>query len=85
MSDDATPRDIYRMERLLTSDAGLPRRPWFRHLIYAPGWRTGYAAVVFPGVRDALDMGDTAQLSSQLTLLVGACERVADALEAATD
>ncbi|MBT7099555.1 M28 family peptidase [Candidatus Poribacteria bacterium] len=85
IDDDAAPADIHLLERLLTSDAGLPRRPWFRHLIYAPGWRTGYAAVVFPGVRDALDAGDTAQLDSQLDILARACGRVADALEAATE
>jgi N-acetylated-alpha-linked acidic dipeptidase len=76
-----TPSEVYRIERLLTSQDGLPRRPWFKHLIYAPGWRTGYAAVVFPGVRDALDTGDTAESDTQLDILVAACERVADALE----
>ncbi len=76
------PTDIYRIERLLTTPEGLPRRPWFKHLIYAPGWRTGYAAVVFPGVRDALDAGDSPQLDTQLDILIAACDRVADALEA---
>lgn len=78
-------RDGYAIERLLTTDDGLPRRPWFRHLIYAPGWRTGYAAVVFPGVRDALDAGDTTQLDAQLDTLVNACAKVADVLEAYTE
>ena len=40
---------LYQLERNLTTEAGLPLRPWFKHLIYAPGLNTGYAAVVFPG------------------------------------
>jgi hypothetical protein len=35
--------------------AGLPNRPWYRHTIYAPGEFTGYAAVVIPGVNEAID------------------------------
>lgn len=36
--------DIYRTERALLNPAGLPRREWFRHVIYAPGLYTGYSA-----------------------------------------
>ena len=34
---------------------GLPRRPWYRHLIYAPGFYTGYGAKTIPGVREAIE------------------------------
>ena len=51
---------LYRLERSLTSETGLPlRAPWFKHLIYAPGLNTGYAAAsFFLGVRDALESDD---------------------------
>ena len=39
----------------LTSDVGLPGRPWFRNLVYAPGRLTGYGAKTLPGVREALE------------------------------
>ena len=59
------PRDAARLnqallsaERALLVPEGLPHRPWFRHAIYAPGEYTGYAAVVIPGVNEALDKGD---------------------------
>jgi N-acetylated-alpha-linked acidic dipeptidase len=42
-------------ERQLTDDAGLPRRPWYKHLIYAPGWYTGYGAKTLPGVREGIE------------------------------
>jgi N-acetylated-alpha-linked acidic dipeptidase len=45
------------VEQALTSDAGLPRRPWFRHQIYAPGFYTGYGVKTIPGVREAIEQG----------------------------
>jgi len=46
---------LYRSERSLTSDAGLPGRDWFRHQIYAPGFYTGYGVKTLPGVREAIE------------------------------
>ena len=63
---------LYRLERKLTTEAGLPLRPWFKHLIYAPGLNTGYAAVVFPGVLDALEHGDDAAVHAEIDKLVWA-------------
>jgi len=83
------PRDPARLnlalrsaERALLVSEGLPHRPWFRHAIYAPGEYTGYAAVVIPGVNEALDKGDAAQARQQLGVLAAALERAAKALEA---
>jgi N-acetylated-alpha-linked acidic dipeptidase len=42
-------------ERTLTSEAGLPGRPWYRHLVYAPGAYTGYGVKTLPAVREALE------------------------------
>jgi N-acetylated-alpha-linked acidic dipeptidase len=60
---------------------GLPRRPWFRHAIYAPGEYTGYAAVVIPGINEALDKGNSEQTRLQLSVLATALERAAKTLE----
>jgi N-acetylated-alpha-linked acidic dipeptidase len=68
-------------ERALLSETGLPRRSWFRHLIYAPGEYTGYAAVVIPGVNEALDKGDSARARQQLAVLADALERAAKTLD----
>lgn len=82
------PRDAARLnqallnaERALLMPEGLPHRPWFRHAIYAPGEYTGYAAVVIPGVNEALDKGDADRLRQQLAVLTAALERAAKALE----
>jgi N-acetylated-alpha-linked acidic dipeptidase len=65
------------------SAAGLPNRPWFKHTVYAPGEYTGYAAVVIPGVNEAIDAKDAARAQSQLTVLTEAINRAADTLEKA--
>jgi N-acetylated-alpha-linked acidic dipeptidase len=46
---------LLESERLLTDAAGLPRRPWFQHQIYAPGFYTGYGVKTLPGVREAIE------------------------------
>jgi N-acetylated-alpha-linked acidic dipeptidase len=69
-------------ERALLVPQGLPHRPWFRHPIYAPGEYTGYAAVVIPGVNEALDQGDSDRVRQQLAVLAAALERAAKTLEA---
>jgi N-acetylated-alpha-linked acidic dipeptidase len=68
-------------ERALLMPRGLPHRPWFRHVIYAPGEYTGYAAVVIPGVNEALDKGDSDRTRQQLAALAAALERSAKTLE----
>jgi len=68
-------------ERALLVPQGLPHRPWYRHAIYAPGEYTGYAAVVIPGVNEAMDRGDSEQARQQLAALAAALTRAAKALE----
>ena len=84
----ASPPDPDRMntalmdaERELLVPEGLPHRPWFKHVIYAPGEYTGYAAVVIPGVNEALDKGDSSRAREQLAVLAAALERAAKSLE----
>ena len=72
---------LLKAEHALLVPEGLPHRPWFRHAIYAPGEYTGYAAVVIPGVNEALDRGDTERARQQLAVLAAALERGARALE----
>jgi len=46
---------LIESERCLTDSKGLPRRPWFIHMIYAPGFYTGYSVKTLPGVREAIE------------------------------
>ena len=65
----------------LIAPAGLPNRPWYKHTIYAPGEYTGYAAVVIPGVNEAIDAKDQGRAAQQLTVLAQALDRAAQTLE----
>jgi N-acetylated-alpha-linked acidic dipeptidase len=71
-------------EKALLNPTGLPRRPWFKHTIYAPGEFTGYAAVVIPGVNEAIEAADAPRAQGQLASLAEALNRSAAILEAAT-
>jgi N-acetylated-alpha-linked acidic dipeptidase len=48
---------LRQAELQLVDDAGLPRRAWYRHLIYAPGFYTGYGVKTVPGVREGIEQG----------------------------
>jgi len=70
-------QDIYLSERDLTVEQGLPRRPWFRHAIYAPGLYTGYGVKTMPGIREAVEQHDIAEARAQAALVAQAVARMA--------
>ena len=74
---------LRQVETALLSPAGLPNRPWYRHTIYAPGEYTGYAAVVIPGVNEAIDAKDASRASEQLNVLAHALDRAVQTLDSA--
>jgi N-acetylated-alpha-linked acidic dipeptidase len=59
-------RKLIQMERGLTDSAGLPRRPWFRHQLYAPGFYTGYGVKTIPGVREAIEQKLWSEAEAQI-------------------
>ena len=61
-----------------------PNRPWYRHSIYAPGEYTGYAAVVIPGVNEAIDKHDLDRTRQQIAALTDALNRAAKVLDHTT-
>jgi N-acetylated-alpha-linked acidic dipeptidase len=46
---------LMESERKLTNDDGLPRRPWYKHLLYAPGVYSGYGVKTVLGVREGIE------------------------------
>ncbi|HEY4128454.1 MAG TPA: transferrin receptor-like dimerization domain-containing protein [Gammaproteobacteria bacterium] len=51
----ALDKQLQGLEQDLKYSGGLPGRPWFKHMMYAPGLYTGYGAKTLPGVREAID------------------------------
>jgi len=74
---------LIQSERLLTSEEGLPNRPWFEHLIYAPGFYTGYGVKTIPGVREAIEQKRPAEVEEQMVRVANALKREANLLDAA--
>ena len=68
------------LEPTLTDVRGLPGRPWFRHMIYAPGLYTGYGVKTLPGVREAIEQhrwADAEQYADIIAMHLGAyCDQV---------
>lgn len=68
-------------ERAMLNPQGLPNRPWFKHVIYAPGQYTGYAAVVIPGINEAIDAKNAPLTTQQIQVLTDTLNRAAGVLE----
>lgn len=65
---NALNKKLYRAEQLLLSESGLPRRPWYRHTIYAPGFYTGYGVKTLPGIREAIEQRNWKEAQDQIDL-----------------
>lgn len=70
-------------ERKLTSPEGLPGRPWFQHLIYAPGFYTGYGVKTIPGVREAIEQKKWKQADEQMVRVGAVLQDEAALIESA--
>ncbi|HZR22783.1 MAG TPA: transferrin receptor-like dimerization domain-containing protein [Vicinamibacterales bacterium] len=71
---------VIMAERDLIEPAGLPDRPWYRHVIYAPGLYTGYGVKTIPGVREAVDAGNYTRAAEQATVVIRALRRATKTL-----
>lgn len=74
---------VRQVEQLLSDDQGLPKRPWFRHQIYAPGFYTGYGVKTLPGVREAIEERDWDLVPVQMERLAAALRRAAESIDEA--
>ncbi|HEY1725190.1 MAG TPA: transferrin receptor-like dimerization domain-containing protein [Steroidobacteraceae bacterium] len=72
------------LEQTLLIDAGLPRRPWYKHLMYAPGALTGYEAKTVPGVREAIENHRWQEAQQYIGLTAQALGRYCERLDSAS-
>jgi N-acetylated-alpha-linked acidic dipeptidase len=75
-------------ERTLMSADGLPKRPWYRHLLYAPGLYTGYGVKTMPAAREAIEQRqwaeagrEMARIAQALSLAAAHISSIAELLE----
>ena len=75
-------QQLLQVESGWLDPAGIPGRPWFRHLLYAA--RYTYAHLEFPGLTEAVEAGDWNSATEQARILDAAVVRNTDFLRAAS-
>jgi N-acetylated-alpha-linked acidic dipeptidase len=74
---------LMESERKLTTVAGLPGRPWFKHQIYAPGAYTGYGVKTLPAVRESMDQENWKEADDQIPVVAKVLEDEATLIDSA--
>jgi N-acetylated-alpha-linked acidic dipeptidase len=70
-------------ERRLTNEDGLPRRPWYKHLLDAPGVYTGYEPKTVPGVREGIEEKRYAEADQEIVRVAKALQDESALIESA--
>lgn len=73
-------KKLFRAEQALLT-TGLPRRPWYRHSIYAPGFYTGYGVKTLPGIREAVEQRNWKEAQEQIEITAAAINHLANYLQ----
>ena len=60
---------LYQAEQQLLAVGGLPKRDWYKHTLYAPGFYTGYGVKTIPGVREAIEQRNWKEAKEQITVV----------------
>jgi N-acetylated-alpha-linked acidic dipeptidase len=68
---------LLQSERALTSPEGLSKRSWYTHMLYAPGYYTGYGVKTMPGVREAIEQGEWTSVNGEINRVAAALNREA--------
>ena len=68
-------QQLLQAERALTSPEGLRNRPWYAHMLYAPGFYTGYGVKTIPGVREAIEQGQWQEADREILRAASALDR----------
>jgi len=74
---------LYQAEQKLLSPTGLPRRPWYKHVVYAPGFYTGYGVKTLPGVREAIEQRAWQEAQEQIEIAAKALTGYSKDIDAA--
>lgn len=81
--EEALDHVLRHAEQLLLTPEGLPRRPWFRHQIYAPGFYTGYGVKTVPGVREAIEQKNWTEAAQEIDVVAKVVDAYAAEVERA--
>jgi N-acetylated-alpha-linked acidic dipeptidase len=79
--NDEFNRLLFTSERILTRNEGLKGREWYKHHVYAPGFYTGYGVKTLPGVREAIEERNYAEVDPQIELAASVLNDMAARIE----
>jgi len=79
---DSLNRVLYRAEQQLLLEEGLPLRPWYKHVLYAPGFYTGYSVKTLPGIREAIEQRNFHQAETEIRRAAYSINKLAGYLSA---
>jgi len=82
LQKDSLNRMLYRAEQELLLNAGLPLRPWYKHVLYAPGYYTGYAVKTLPGIRESIEQRNFPEAETGIRQAAYAINKLAEYLSA---
>jgi N-acetylated-alpha-linked acidic dipeptidase len=77
----AVNKALYQAEQQLLLPNGLPRRAWYKHTLYAPGFYTGYGVKTLPGIREALEQENWQEAQEQITAAAASIDKLATYLQ----
>jgi N-acetylated-alpha-linked acidic dipeptidase len=74
---------LIETERSQTRNEGLPRRDWYKHQIYAPGYYTGYGVKTLPSIREAIEQRDWKEAGEQIEIVSRVISNMANEIDQA--
>ncbi len=72
------------LERAMGRPEGLPGRTWYTHLVYAPGFYTGYGVKTLPAVRETIEARRWSEADASIGLTAEVLDRLGEQIERAT-
>lgn len=65
---------LFKAERSLVQQNGLPRREWYKHQVYAPGFYTGYGVKTLPGIREGIEQRNWSEAQENIQIVANTIE-----------
>ena len=78
---DSLNRMLYQAEQELLAGSGLPLRPWYKHVLYAPGFYTGYSVKTLPGIRESIEQRNFPQAEIEIKRAAASINKLAEYLQ----
>ena len=75
---------LLQVERALINDKGLPRRSWYKHQVYAPGFYTGYGVKTLPGIREGIEERNWKEAQDNISVVAKTIEVYTNEVKQAT-